>query len=180
MPATEALADLSPRYRTGRWSFATSLFDVYAGTDVDTDRDVQLRFLTPRFARNHEFAQEVIAAARRGDGLEDAEGVAVLDVGAVGGRLCVVTEAPAPAIPVAPPPATDTAPQPVIPLAPTAAAPARRRRLSRAVVVVVTQCLVIAAMLIALVVVAWNDTDSPTPGRSHVEPGRDLPVEIPR
>jgi serine/threonine protein kinase len=104
--------------------------------------------------------------------------------------LALPGEAPPPAIP--PRPAADTAamttvapeppaPEPPVPSTPSAPATPpvpRRRPVPRAL----AAYALAAAAVAGLLVVAWHDTDPPTPGRpaSHTHHTADLPPEIPR
>ena len=89
------MTDLDGAYRNGRWLFSTPLFDVYAGVDLGLEREVHLRVLQPRFTRNAELVNRMFDAAREAASLLHPNLVAVYDIGVLGGRRCVVTEAPA-------------------------------------------------------------------------------------
>jgi serine/threonine-protein kinase len=91
--SAEIAEDLSEHYRRDRWAFSTPLCDVYDGHDLRLERDVQLRFFTPRVVRDPSTAAAVLAAAREAAALVHPNLVAVYDIGTIGGRRCVVTEA---------------------------------------------------------------------------------------
>jgi hypothetical protein len=93
LPQQFAAEDVTDQYRTGPWLFTTALFDVYGGTDVGLGREVHLRFLKPRFARSEALVRAVVAAAKDAAALLHPNLVAVYDVGTIGGRVAVVTEA---------------------------------------------------------------------------------------
>src|SRR5688572_23675643 len=85
--------DLQADYHPGPWLFATPLFDVYAGTDTRLQRDVHLRLLIPRLAKNPNVVDRVFSAAVAAGSIRHPNLVTVYDVGAIAGRPCVVTEA---------------------------------------------------------------------------------------
>ncbi|HUR77189.1 MAG TPA: hypothetical protein VMZ22_04515 [Acidimicrobiales bacterium] len=93
-PVNQAGADLSEQYRTGGWAFSTGLFDVYGGADLRLGREIHLRFLKPQFARNTELAQALGEAATAAAALLHPNLVAIYDIGSIGHRRCLVTEAP--------------------------------------------------------------------------------------
>ncbi|HVV37799.1 MAG TPA: hypothetical protein VHC63_14415 [Acidimicrobiales bacterium] len=90
-PATE---DLGDRFRLGAWRFDTPIVDVYDGRDLRLDRPVQVRLLKPVVKRSPDAAARFLAAARRAAAVVDPHLVAVYDSGEIGGRTCIVTEAP--------------------------------------------------------------------------------------
>ncbi|HVT77498.1 MAG TPA: hypothetical protein VHD87_10745 [Acidimicrobiales bacterium] len=91
-PATE---DLGDRFRLGAWRFDTPIVDVYDGRDLRLDRPVQVPLLKPVVKRSPDAVARFLAAARRAAAVVDPHLVAVYDSGEIGGRTCIVTEAPA-------------------------------------------------------------------------------------
>jgi serine/threonine protein kinase len=71
------------------------LFDVYRGKDLRLDRDVHLRLLKPRYARQDDVANALFAAAKQAAAVVHPNLVTVYDVGSFGGRRGLVTEATA-------------------------------------------------------------------------------------
>jgi serine/threonine protein kinase len=90
-----ATDDLRDRFRVDRWRFDTPLLDVYDGWDVRLDRPVHLRLLKPVVRRAPGAAERFLTAARSAAGVAHPNLVAVYDSGSIGGRVCIVTEAPA-------------------------------------------------------------------------------------
>jgi hypothetical protein len=90
-----ATEDLRDRFRLERWRFGTPILDVYDGHDLRLDRPVHIRLLKPFVRRSPEAVRRFLDAARRAAGVVHPNLVAVYDGGSLGGRLCIVTEAPA-------------------------------------------------------------------------------------
>jgi hypothetical protein len=178
----DALEDLSADYRSGPWLFVTGMFDVYAGTDTKLGRPVHLRFLMPRYARVPEAVASVVAQAKSAAAVDPPN--VVYDIGMIGGRLCVVTSETDDVLEaLGDGPALTTGG--TIPVRPQVREEDRSVRRgppapAAALVRFVAALAVVVVSVTALLVVAWNDTDPPTPGRAPAGITSDLPAEIPR